>query len=255
MQADCLAVHGAYAQMLHPARAALSIAREIEHRPWTAVANYVLGAMHVDLLVGGPAREYLTEGLSLARAIRSPLWCSVISRACIAACLLEGDLDAAQEILSAAPKGSGTAQPMPEREVLTAEVELALARGESAEALQLVERLIFAAPGYVEGVVIPYLWWLRAKAFGGTGQHAQAQADLDAARDEARALGLRPLLWRIEVQRGHEFQLAGQDAAAQTAYDSARALIQDLAAAISERALAEQFESQALGQIPAQFTS
>jgi predicted ATPase/class 3 adenylate cyclase len=255
MKADCLAVHGAYAQMLHPARAALSIAREIEHRPWTAVANYVLGTMHADLLVGTVAREYLMQALSLARAIRSPLWCSVISRSCVAACLLEGDLNTAQDVLSAAPKGSGTAQPMPEREVLTAEIELALARGKSAEALELVERLIGAAPGYAEGVVIPYLWWLRARAFIGTGQRAKAHADLDAARDKAGAMDLWPLVWRIDVDRGHQFHLAGEHAAAQAAYHSARVLITELAAGISERDLAEHFQSQALRQIPSQFVS
>ena len=130
-----------------------------------------------------------------------------------------------------------------------AAAELALARGEPACALDQINRLVEATPGACSRP-IARLELLRGRALTALGQHEAAIAALTISREDAVWSGARPLLWRIEVERGRVFRARHLPKEENLAFASAQALIAELASGILDEALREQFLSYACGQLP-----
>jgi tetratricopeptide (TPR) repeat protein len=119
--------------------------------------------------------------------------------------------------------------------------ELALAQGDPALALEIVERLIASAPGMSAGCVITFLWKLKGEAFGATGRADEAESLLRAALENAQSTKERFLLWRVHASLGRLYCTVGQPEAAEKEYSAARALIDEMAATIPDEALKDGF--------------
>ena len=88
---------------------------------------------------------------------------------------------------------------------------------------------------------VPRLALVRAEALTTLGRYAEADLTLEKARDDATAMGVRPLLWRIEAAVGHLHRVQRRRLEARRAFDTAREIAEDLAAKVPDEALRAQF--------------
>lgn len=248
MIAQSLAVRGAYTEALPLAQEALAIAEETRHAQWRTGAEYVLGAIALDLFDLQAALDHLQRAVALANEIGSLNWLRIASGELGMACIAAGDLARAEAVLLAATGGERPLETIGGRLVGTGQAALALARGEPERALQLVERLISTAP-HAQETAIPRLWLLRAEALAARNRLSEAAAAIVEAEAAASTLGLRPLRWRIQATLGRVHWSAGRRAAARAAYDAARTLIDELAAGLP-KAHQPAFRRGALARLP-----
>ena len=78
-----------------------------------------------------------------------------------------------------------------------ARVELALAQGNPARALEITDQLIASDPNTSEGRNILRVSKLRGEALLALHRTAEAKVELEAAQEIAATLGASPMLWRI----------------------------------------------------------
>jgi DNA-binding CsgD family transcriptional regulator len=243
-----LGPRGKYASALQVAQEGLRIAEAIEHRQWMTLGNCLLGALSLDFLDLKAAQQYLGQALTQAQAVGSWNWIRIASAFLAQALLLQQDK--ADAILTAALEPAGTMQTNGQRLVWVARAELALARGEPGQALSITEQLIASALNLSDEQVIPRLWKLRGEALAALGRTEEAEAVLRAAQEAARVQGLRPLCWRMSVAQGQLYRTQGRKEEVEQAFSSARMLIEELAADLSDEQVREQFLRHATALLP-----
>lgn len=232
--AGSLMAHGDYGRALAMLGSGLSIAEEIEHHQWMTFAQLVLGATYLDLLVLPAAHDHLERAATLAQASGSAYWTCTATALLARVCVQQGNFTDAQTLLDSAITSAISSASMVERLCWRVRAELALARSEPAAALEMADQLIASAPNLSTGQIIPGLWLLRGEALTALGQTAQAEVALTAVRNFAAARGARPLLWRAYAALGSCCQSGRRTVAARDAYDAARAIIAELAAAVPD---------------------
>lgn len=245
-----LAWRGEYGRAFELARAALATAEEIEHRQWQAYARWLLGLLYLDVLAPHAAHAQLEQGLALAREVGSQHWLREASASAASTALLQGDLGRAAALLDAATATDEPMQTMGQRHCWCVRVELALARGDAARALEIVERLIASAPGPAGQSPIPRLQLLRGRALLALGQAAEAERDLAQAETVAAEIGARPLLWRIQAVRGRVAQGRRAREKSEAWFTAAASGVEELAGTIPERGLREEFQRAATALLP-----
>ena len=119
--------------------------------------------------------------------------------------------------------------------------ELALAQGDPALALELVERLIDASPGMVPGDVITFLWQLKGEALAVLGRMEKARSLLCAAIENAQMNEEQFLLWRIHASLGRLYDTTDHQTEARKEFSAAEELVEQLAASIDDEALKDNF--------------
>jgi DNA-binding CsgD family transcriptional regulator len=127
-----------------------------------------------------------------------------------------------------------------------------LAGGDPALALQIADQLIASAmhvERYGAGC-IPRLWHLRGEALAAQGHPAEAEAALLAADRGAAQRGLRPQRWRIQASLGKLYQSQARRKLAEAAFATARTIVEELGAAVSDPDLRKQFLRSASAQLP-----
>jgi DNA-binding CsgD family transcriptional regulator/tetratricopeptide (TPR) repeat protein len=246
-----LGAGGDFAHALALDQAALALAEEIEHVQWQVQALDCLVMLHRDLLAPAAERAHLERAWSLSQAIRSPVFVNAFGGAYAAHLVRTGDLAGAARLLNGLPGPTVPMQSQGHRWLWAARAELALAHGDAAGALTIVDRLYAAAPNLTDEGDIPRLALLKATALAALDQHAVAVPLLDAAAATATAQGLRPLLWQIQVALGSALRAAGQPELAVTVEAAARALIDELAQATPAGDLRDGFRRAALARLPA----
>jgi DNA-binding CsgD family transcriptional regulator len=229
---------GEYGLALERAQAGLEIAREIEHGGWLVGTSMALGVIALDLLALDLARQHLELALALARELGSFFVRNVAS--CLATtCVAQRDLACAEEVLAAALPTDTPMQMQGQRSAWCARAELALAASDPALALQIVDGLIDSAmhvQRYGAGC-IPRLWLLRGQALAALGRVADAESALIAADQGARRLALPPIRWRIQCDLGRLHQGQGRRKLAESAFASARTIVEELAASVPDNQL------------------
>ncbi len=245
-----LGPHGEYARALEAAQASLALAEQIEHHEWLTGAHWVSGALYLDLLALPEALASLEQALVLAHEVGSWNWIRIVSGFLAPVYLLQQDQTSADAILTAALEPDAPMQTIGQRLVWAARAELALARSDPGLALDITERLIASAANLSDEDVIPRLWKLRAEALAALGRVAEAEAQLRAAQEAARAQGLRPLLWRISITLGRFYQNWRRLEEAEQAFSSARTIIEELAANLPDEDLRQGFLFQATAMLP-----
>jgi DNA-binding NarL/FixJ family response regulator len=246
--AFCYTIQGEYVRAWVTARASLEIAEEIEHRQWAVGAHWALGALCLDRLDPIAAREHLAQALAMGMEIGSRNWVCSSAGLLASAHLAQGDAALAEAVLDAAIGWDAPAETLGQRLVWCARADVALARGDPAAALSIVDRLLDSAATVANGTGPLRLLRLRGAALAAAGS-PEATAALEETVRQARAQGARPQLWRAHVALGlhHSAQRRRHDA--EREFVAGRAVVQELAAGLDELQR-EQFMRAARAVIP-----
>jgi DNA-binding CsgD family transcriptional regulator len=139
-----------------------------------------------------------------------------------------------------------------ERQLWTARAELALRDGRPAEALRIAEARIAAerAADPYSRMGVPRLWLLYAEALVAVERFIDAGTALAEARAQATQQGAHPMLWRIDAATGHLYRVQRQRLEARRAFDRARGVALELAAAVPDPALRARFEAALADLVP-----
>jgi tetratricopeptide (TPR) repeat protein len=243
--AQYLGPHGEYSRVLEAAQASLAIAKQIEHRQWLTSAHWLLGVLYLDLLALPDAQQHLEQALTLAHELGSRIWTRITAGFLASLYLLQEDPIKAESILASAIEADTAMQTIGQRLVWAARAEIALARGDHTQALDITDKLIASATNLSEEVVVPLLWKLRGEALAGLGSPEEAATMLQVAQKAARTQGLQSLLWRICVSLGKLYQSQRRHKKAEQAIVTARTIIEELAITIADEALRDNFMHQA----------
>ncbi len=199
----CLGSQGEYTHAFESAQRSLEIAEEIEHQQWQTAAHTILGGMYSGLLVLPQAREHFERALALAHEIGSLFWIRIATGYLASAIILQGDLTRAELILNAALNPQTPAQTMAQRLMWCAQVELALAQGNPARALDITDLLIASDTNTSVEQNILRVSKLRGEALVALQQPAEAEVAFESALEMARVQGVRPMQWRIGIALGN----------------------------------------------------
>ena len=246
----CLGSQGEYGRALATVQQSLDIAEEIEHRQWQTAAQTVLGGIYSGLLAYTQARKHFEQALDLAREIGSLFWTRIATGYLASAIILQGDLTRAELVLNAALDPQTPAQTMAQRLMWCAQVELALAQGNPARALDITDLLIASDPNTPEERNILRVSKLRGEALMALQRPMEAESALTATQAIATAQGARPMQWRICVSLGNLYQALGRNNEAEQVFVTARMLIEELAGYVSEEGLRENYLRQATAMLP-----
>ncbi len=227
-----LGPQGNYTRALEMTQKSLEIALEIGHRQWTSAAHCALGSIYLDMLLLPQARQHLEQALVLAKETGSLHWLRVASGFLASTYLLQGEPAGAEKALGNALADDDSAQTLGERLAWCARVELALARGEPEDALNLLDRLTASAPNYSPGRTILRLSKLRGEALVALKRAAEAEATLRAAQQLAIDQGAKPIQWRLHARPGKLYTGQAQHDEAALEVEAARAMIEELSAAV-----------------------
>src|SRR3954468_14936164 len=249
--ADCLMWRGGYDRALPLARESLALAREIEHREWSAGALRILGAISLDLLAPDVAQEQLNAAHDIARRLGSRVWIRWTAAPLAVALAQNGDVDAALEVLDSAERLGELPVAPPESPSLTlgerhlslARVELEIVRQQPDAALAIADARLaaerLANPGNLLGV--PRLTLAKAQALTALGRLDEAEIAIDGARAEATAQGARPMLWRVEAAAGQVHRARRERLEARRAFDGARVIATELGGRVPDEELRNTF--------------
>jgi len=246
----CLGSQGTYGRAIETVRQSLGIAEEIEHRQWQTAAHTVLGGIYSGLLAHTQAREHFERALTLARETRSLFWTRIATGYLASALISLHDLARAEWVLKAELDSQTPAQTMAQRQMWCAQVELALAQGNPARALDMTNVLIASDPNTSHGQHILRVLKLRGEALIALQQPLEAEAALSTALALSNEQGARPVQWRIFVILGKLYREQGRNMEAEQAFGTARTLIEDLATTIAEASLRHTFLQQAMKLLP-----
>ena len=234
-------LHGNFGRALEVIQNGLRISTEIGHREFEVACQSDLGLLYAELFVADQAQEQLEEALTVARELNSAtmthLACGELARAYLSL----DDLKAAETCLETVISPQTPMDTLGKRYCWVRRAELALAEGDPALALEIVERLISTAPGIRPGDVISYLWMLKGEALAALGQTKEAEALMRAALENAGANQERFLLWRIHASLGRLYQALHQQEDADKEFSAAGEMIEQLATSIDVKELKDIF--------------
>src|SRR5579863_1863332 len=246
----CLGSQGEYRRAFEAVRQSLNIAEEIEHRQWQAAAHSVLGGIYSSLLAYPQAREHFERALALAREIGSLFWTRIATGYLASMSILLHDLAQAEKLLHTALSPETPSETMAQRLLWCAFLELALAQGQPARALELIDQLIASSAHTSEGKSSLRVSKLRGEALAALQRTEEAEAALKSAHEIALAQGVRPMQWRICVALGNLYQAQGRSSEAEQAFATARTLIEELATTIAYDPLRDNFLQLAAAMLP-----
>jgi DNA-binding CsgD family transcriptional regulator len=254
---DCLVARGEYGRAFALGHEALAQAEEIDHLQWCAGAMRMLGALALDVLAPDAARERLETAHQVAQRLGSRVWIRWTAAPLAIARARCGNVPEAIEVVNraarlvaagearATPHGAGAAAAtLGERQLWIARAEIALIEQRPETALQIVDaRLSEERQAYPnEPLGVPKLSLLRAQALTALGRYDDVTSMLVSAREQAKAQGARPMLWRIDAATGHVHRLQRQRLEARRAFDSAREIAEDLIAKVTDDDLRASFQ-------------
>jgi DNA-binding CsgD family transcriptional regulator len=194
-----LSAQGRYGAALDAARAGHTIAEEIAHHQWTAMALCTLGTVYFDIAAYTEARACLERSLSLARHIGSRFISRCASGYLALAHVGAGTLDVAEVLLEAELDRAGDPPTVAQLIQWSARVELSLAQGKPDDALQIIDTVMRAMPSGPVHYVAINLHLLRGRALTGLRRCSEAEQELRTAHDGAVSQGARSWLVRVHL--------------------------------------------------------
>jgi DNA-binding CsgD family transcriptional regulator len=244
----CLGPQAGYDRALRPTEEAIAIAEEMDHKQWLGAALFILGAIQLDLLQLSQSRASLERGLEIARQSGSMLWTRAAAGYLSRCYLQEGDAARAAETLDSVLAVDAPARTLGQRIVHAARVSILTTRGESAEALRLLDRLDATIKS---GVVVPRLAALRADALALAGEAENAELLYVQALEKAEEDGSLALVWPLHAALCALHEKNGDREQARQAFAAAVRAIDAVAANVPEGILRDSFREAALARLPA----
>jgi DNA-binding CsgD family transcriptional regulator len=195
--------------------------------------------MAVALRAFDVALRLLEQAAALAREIGSTYWSGMISLALAKSRLRLGNLDGAEATIGTFHAPDAPMRSWFDRIGWMARAELALACGEPARALDILDRLTAVSARFSSTKAIPSLWLIRGEALAALDRHEEAVVVLREGEGEARHRQARPLLWQILLALGRVEQARAHRAEADQAFAAARTVIAEIAATVPEGPIPE----------------
>ena len=246
----CLGSQGEYGHALEAARQSLNIAEEIEHRQWQTAAHTVLGGIYSGMLAYPRAREHFEQALVLAREIGSLVWTRIATGYLASVAILLHDLAQAEKLLHDALSPDTPTETMAQRMVWCAAVELLLAQRHPTRALEVIDRLTTSTTHGAERQSSLRVLNLRGEALVMLHRPVEAEIAFEAARAIATTQGVRPRQLRICIALGNLYQAQGRKTEAEQAFATARTLIEELVATITNEPLRDNFLQLSAAMLP-----
>jgi len=244
-----LGSHGDYGPALACAHSALSIAREIDHREWMAGAEWIHGVILMDILALPLAREYLERAHTLAHESGSRHWI-YLTTGYLAECRVMQDDPSGAEAVLATIAPDLPMRTLGQRRVAIARAKIALAHGDAAGAVAIVEQLFANAANLTGLHDIPILALLRGQCLTVLGRQSEAASPLRAALPIVTERGLSPIRWRLHVALGHCDIAQRRPVDARAQFQSAWRIIGALAATLQDDTLQRTFLAEAGAMLP-----
>jgi DNA-binding NarL/FixJ family response regulator len=241
-----------YGRALEMARWSIEVAQEIEHRQWISLALRESGTLYLDLLALPTARQQFEQALVLANEIGSLFHARMATGFLIGVLILQDELVEAEALLETAFSPELPMQTMAQRLIWRRHAELALAQGDSALALQIVDQLFASAANTEDGNIgaIPLLALLRGEALIAHQRWTEAESTLVAACATAQVRNSQRLVWRIQAAMAKLYRAQARHAEAEQAFTAARTIIAEIAATLPDPALRDNFEQKANAMLP-----
>src|SRR5256714_3390297 len=246
----CLGSQGEYTHALAVCQQGLHIAEEIEHREWQTAAHVMLGGVYDALLAPRQASDHFEQALVLAQETHSLFWTGMATGYLASVSILLHDYARAEALLHTALSPDTAIQTMAQRMLCCASVELALAQGHPTHALEIIDQLVASAAHGAEGQSSLRVLKLRGEALVMLQRPVEAEIAFEAAREIATTQGVRPMQWRICIALGNLYQAQGRNTEAEQAFATARTLIEELAATITDESLRDNFLQRATAMLP-----
>ncbi|MEP6732759.1 MAG: AAA family ATPase [bacterium] len=241
--ADCLVWRGDYTRALQRARESLAIAEEIEHLEWQCGAHRMLGVIALDLCAIPEAYKHLRDAHDIAKRLGSATWIRWTGAPLAIALVRAGQSSHATSVLDDVDRlvptrtssADGAHRTIGERYVVIARAEVALATGDTSEALAIL-------PEH-DAIGTPRVALMRAQALVAEERWDEASAVLSAARSDAMTYDARPLLWRIDALQGAVFLGERRRLDARRLFDLARVTAMELVTDLDEAVLVRAFQA------------
>jgi DNA-binding CsgD family transcriptional regulator/tetratricopeptide (TPR) repeat protein len=247
--AVCLGPQGEYERALRYVREAIALAEEIEHSQWLSAALFVLGAIQSDLLDFASATASLERALAIAKGCGSMLWTRTAAGFLARSYLLLGDVALASRTLDDVLAHDAPAWTLGQRNVHSARVEVSIAQGHAAEALDCTRRLNTAIKTS-ERTAVPRLAKLEADVLFLSGDLTAAEQRYESAVSEARAQGLHGQLWGCYAALCALHEKTGARQKAQQARADAMRAIDYIAERIPEGGMRDSFRATSTARLP-----
>lgn len=239
-------VHGHYDEAMAVIQRGLAIAQEIDHHQWICLTHRELGMLYFDLLALSTARQHLERSLVLAQEIGSSFHIRRTTGYMVSLLIAECQYPEAEVLLNTIGDPDLPMQTLSQRLTWRGWAELALARGDGAEALRIVNRLFAATTDHDNQHIgaIPQLALLRGNALAALRRWAAAEDTLLGALATARSRHAPRLLWRSHVALGRLYQAQSLQAKAEQAFAAASEVIEKIATTISDPVIRDNFLQQ-----------
>ncbi len=244
-----LGAQGRYSEAIEACAAGLALAQEIEHRQWMSGAEYSLGAIYLDMLDLEAAESHLIAAAELAKASGSQIWTQNAGGALVSALVAKGKLEAASNLLRGLVSVDMPARTVSERQVWAGAADLALALGEPARALGVIERLRSFSADSSAGRTGVRFSLLYGKALRAAGKAVESEAVLNAGVANAALEGSKGMEWRLLLELGGLLQDGGRVAEADSAYAGAARIILEVVPNVPAKERAA-FVARAAGHFP-----
>jgi DNA-binding CsgD family transcriptional regulator len=245
-----LAQCGLFGDALAHANAMFRIATEIEDPQRISGAYYALGYSYLLMLQGDLAIQNLELGLTVAKEFGSSWMIGNSTTELASAYLLNNDLVRARTLLNSVLQRETEHYTRAERRMLWAKGNLFLAENKPAEALQIADHLLASKRSSQKTQPIPALLKLKGDALFALKQFKKAERSLEGAKQGAEGREALPLLWQIHSQLGWLHKAQKDSERSEQEFTSARQIIHQLAANISEETLRTDFMQAALESLP-----
>jgi DNA-binding CsgD family transcriptional regulator/tetratricopeptide (TPR) repeat protein len=245
-----LAYLGDYGQGLSAAQSGLELAQAIDHRLWQVWCHIVLGLIYLELLAPDEAYRHLCSGRAMATEVGASFMTGFATGFLASTCLL---LDRPDEAARLLPERLSGQVVISDYSLTIASVELALARQDPTQALQMLDRMELPdGMSWLGGMAYHYgsILKLRGEILMRLDQREEAEANLQSSLVLYQEQGVRMGLWRIRLALGKLYQARADSGQAEAAFAAARAQIEELAATLLDEALRENFRRRAMALIP-----
>lgn len=246
-----LAAFGEYGPALDAAMKSLTLAREIGHTQWQLAAWIALAYIFGELGDYRRGREACDEAIILAEEVSSPHWNRLLCGQIASGCAVLGSLDDARAAIARAGVSERLDDPQTmdsvgKRQVWAGRADIAIAEGDPRRAIAILDQLGATsgtgAAAYEDPVLeIPLVALRRSRAYLALGDLPAAERDARAAHAVAVRYHMRGATWRTLSQLADVLDAASRPDEARAAREEALALIDALAAPISDSAIRESF--------------
>jgi tetratricopeptide (TPR) repeat protein len=232
----------------------LQMAEEIRHGQWATLGQLQMGTLYLNLLELDRAQQHLEQSLASAREVRSTNFIDELIALVATVLIRKGDrrsLERAEQILQPIPKADVSMASLGQRACGYARIELALARGEYEQALDIVSLLASQLAESAPSAVAAHLRLHQAQALAALHRLGESETVLKDLQHRLPAKSTRPFLWRVHVALGDVYRRQKRHDESNAQFAEASKVIEELAANVSDQVLRDNFRRNAYAGIPA----